>query len=81
MSIARRRDWLTGIATHQLLEDALRQLQFLRFDSSSETLTIDSADSAIMVEYETLIKIAYRNEENGVQPISLKNRSRLIVIL
>jgi len=81
MSIARRRDWLTGIATHQLLEDALRQLQFLRFDSSSETLTIDSADSAIMAEYETLIKIAYRNEENGVQPISLKNRSRLIVIL
>lgn len=81
MSIARRTDWITGILSHQLLEDALWQLRFLRFDSSSETLTIDSADSAIMAEYETLIKLAYRNEENGVQLISLNNRNGLFVIL
>jgi len=81
MNIARRRAWITGIASHQLLEDPLRQLRFRRFDSSSETLTIDSADSAIMAEYETLVKLAYRNEEIAVNLISLNNRSGLLIIL
>jgi len=51
------------MASHQLFEDALRHLRFIRFDSSSENLTKDSAESTIMAEYETLIKLAYRNEK------------------
>jgi hypothetical protein len=69
------------MASHQLFEDTLRQLWFIRFDSSSETLSKDSADSVIVAEYEALIKLAYRNEENGVELISQNNRNGLLVIL
>jgi hypothetical protein len=69
------------MASHQLFEDALRQLWFIRFDSYSETLSKDSADSVIMAEYETLIKLAYRNEENCVELICPNNRNGLLVIL
>jgi hypothetical protein len=51
------------MASHQLFEDALRQLWIIRFDSSSETLPKDSAESVIMAEYEKLIKLAYGNEK------------------
>jgi hypothetical protein len=81
MSTARRTDWIIGIASHQLFEDAPRQLWFIRFDSSPEILSEDSADSVIVAQFEVLIKLAYRNEENGVQLISLNNRDGLLVIL
>jgi len=38
------------MASHQLFEEALRQLWFIHFDSSSETLSKDSAVSIIMAE-------------------------------
>ena len=69
------------MVSHQLFEDALRQLWFIRFNSSSETLSKDSADIVIMGEYETLIKLAYRNEENSVELICPSNRNELLVIL
>ena len=69
------------MVSHQLFEDALRQLWFIRFNSSSETLSKDSADIVIMGEYETLIKLAYRNEENGEELICPSNRNELLVIL
>jgi hypothetical protein len=81
LSTARRTDLIIGIASHQLFEDALRQLWFIHFDSSSEIVSEDSADSVFMAQSELLIKLAYRNGENGVELISLNNRSGLLVIL
>jgi hypothetical protein len=80
MSTARRTDLIIGIASHQLFEDALRQLWFIRFNSF-EIVSEASADSVFMAQSELLIKLAYRNGENGVELISLNNRSGLLVIL